>query len=283
MTSTDADRPGGPWVAEEVRGLAAAYGRGSRAYAAVLDPTLGQMAHDSVEIAGVRAGCRVLDLACGTGAIARAAADAGARVVAVDLSLGMTVTARSLSPASLACLVADATALPFRPHLFDVVTCGLTLSHFTEMRAVCREVRRMLGPGGTFVGTSWGTTGTDRSYAAALSVYRRYTGNVPRPFSALLDEKTWSDPERGRACLARSGLSATRVVTRRLEGRYPTAAAALEWALSWPLTAAGVERLEPARREALRADALAAIEAENDLHWERAVHYYQAVATGSGG
>ena len=143
------------------------------------------------------------------------------------------------------------------------------------------EVRRVLRAGGVFVASSWGTSGRDRAYSAAFTVYKRYTSNRPRPFSTLLDESTWSDPERGRETIARSGLASVEVITRGLAGVYPSAAAAVDWAFAWPLTAAGLDRLEPARRQALCSEALAAIEAEGELRWERAVHYYRAIAPGA--
>jgi len=236
------------------------------------------MARDTVELARIFPGQRVLDLASGTGAIARSAAMIEARVVAVDLSSGMMVAARDLSTSSIAFAVADAGELPFRAHTFDAVTCGLSLSHFTNIQAVLDAVGQILRPGGVFVASAWGSSGTDRSFSAAFSVYKRYTDNLPRPFSTLLDERSWSDPDRALDIVARSGLVSPEVITRSLVGTYPTAAAALEWALSWPLTAEGVDQVDPVRREALRADALAAIKTAGELHWHREVHYYRATA-----
>jgi ubiquinone/menaquinone biosynthesis C-methylase UbiE len=261
-----------------VRGLADAYGRGAGPYAAVLDPTLEQLATDMTDIAGIRAGQRVLDLASGTGAIARAAAATSARVVAVDLSPGMIAVARELSDLGFAFAVADAAALPLRTRTFDVVTCGLSMSHFTAMPAVLTEVRRILRSNGVFVASSWGRSGRDPAYAAVMIVYRRYTGNLPRPFSTLLDEASWSEPDRGRGIIAKSGFASVEVITRTVTGEYSTPDAATEWALAWPLTAEGLRRLTVAEREALRRDALTAVESAGGLRWERAVHYYRAAA-----
>jgi ubiquinone/menaquinone biosynthesis C-methylase UbiE len=169
-------------LSEQVRGLVDAYGRGAHAYATVLDPTLEPMAHDVIEIAGVSVGQRVIDLATGTGAIARAAARTGAGVAGLDLSRGMLAIARHLSPGSIFFVRADASLLPFARQVFDTTTCGLSLSHFTDVPAVLAEIRRTLRPGGVFVASTWGSTGTDPSFSAAFSVYKRFTHSRPRPF-----------------------------------------------------------------------------------------------------
>jgi SAM-dependent methyltransferase len=263
---------------EQVRGLADAYGRGAHAYATVLDPTLEPMALHTIEIAGVCAGDRVIDLATGTGAIARAAARTGARVTALDLSRGMLVIAQSLSPRSVSFVRADASVLPFASRVVDAITCGLSLSHFPDVSTVLAEIRRTLRPGGVFVASAWGSTGTDPSFSAAFSVYKRYTHNKPRPLSNLLDESSWMEPGRGGEVIAGAGLVSVEVITRRLTGAYQTAAAAIEWALAWPLTAEGRDQLPSVACEELRAEALAAVEATGQLEWYRDVHYYRAKA-----
>jgi SAM-dependent methyltransferase len=263
-------------LTEQVRGLAGAYGRGAHAYATVLDPTLEPMARHMIEIAGVSVGHRVIDLATGTGAIARAAARTGAGVAALDLSRGMLALARRLSSRSISFVRADASLLPFASRMFDAMACGLSLSHFTDVPAVLAEVRRTLRPGGVFVASTWGSTGTDPSYSAAFSVYKKYTHGKPRPCSSLLDEASWVDPDRGRAVIAGSGLVSVEVMTRRLTGAYDSPAAAVEWALAWPLTAEGRDQLTSATCDALRTDAIAAVEAAGDLKWSRDIHYYRA-------
>jgi SAM-dependent methyltransferase len=264
---------------EQVRRLAHAYGRGADAYATVLDPTLEPMALHMIEIAGVSAGHRIIDLATGTGAIARAAARTGARVVALDLSRRMLTVAQRLSPRSISFVLADASLLPLASRVFDAITCGLSLSHFIDVPTVLVEVRRTLRPGGVFVASAWGSRGTDPSFSAAFSVYERYTHNTPGLPSTLLDEASWVDPDRGREVIAGSGLASVEVITRRLTGTYQSAAAAVEWALAWPLTAEGCDQLPSAACEMLRAEALAAVEGTGQLEWYRDIHYYRAKAT----
>lgn len=105
-------------------------------------------------LAGVRAGMRVLDVATGTGAQARAFARTGAHVVGVDLSSRMLAIARRKTrDRNASFLKADATALPMADESFDVASVSLALHEMppsVRSRAVA-ELARVTRPGGTIV------------------------------------------------------------------------------------------------------------------------------------
>lgn len=111
------------------------------------------LAADLVEVAAPGQGERVLDVACGTGVVARLAAErvgtAGA-VVAIDINPGMLAVARAAAPAKVAIdwQEANAQQLPFLDESFDVALCSLGLPFFPERAAALREMRRVLVPGG---------------------------------------------------------------------------------------------------------------------------------------
>ena len=138
---------------------ARAYGASADEYARVLDPTLESILRRLVELAQLRPGSRVLDLATGTGAAARIAAEAGATVVGVDISPGMIDAAGRRSTPEVRFEVADVGRLPFESRSFSAVTCGFGLSHFPEVGAALAEVLRVLDVGGLFVACSWGREG----------------------------------------------------------------------------------------------------------------------------
>jgi len=102
---------------------------------------------------GVEAGpgARVLDLACGTGAMMRrlAARLPDAHLFGADLSLAQLHEAHKRSP-ELMLVASDAAALPFKSGAFDVVHWSWLLEHVPPSRAVdiLREVRRTLAHGG---------------------------------------------------------------------------------------------------------------------------------------
>jgi demethylmenaquinone methyltransferase/2-methoxy-6-polyprenyl-1,4-benzoquinol methylase len=88
----------------------------------------------------------VLDLACGTGDLARDLERDEHVVTGVDLSEGMLDAARTDAPL----VRGDGVALPFAPRSFDAVVCGFALRNFVDLRAVLAEVARVLRRGGTF-------------------------------------------------------------------------------------------------------------------------------------
>ncbi len=109
---------------------------------------------DLVDRVGIRPGDRVLDVACGTGVVARVAAeragDSG-RVAGLDVNGGMLGVARSLPPpagAPVEWVEGSAHALPFPEDAFDVGLCQLGLQFVPDPAAALRELRRVLAQGG---------------------------------------------------------------------------------------------------------------------------------------
>lgn len=100
-----------------------------------------------IEMAQVRPGERGLDLACGTGDLAFAAASRGARVVGLDLTHRMLQLATRKSSA-VEFVTGDMTSLPFASHTFDLVTTGYGLRNVPDLNLALDEIARVLRPGG---------------------------------------------------------------------------------------------------------------------------------------
>ena len=115
------------------------------------------LAGDLVDAASLTPGQRVLDLACGTGVIARLAAErlGTATVEAADVNPGMIDVARSIqaSPA-ISWHRASAEALPFPDRVFDAVLCQMGLQFFSDKLLALCEARRVLRARGRFLATS---------------------------------------------------------------------------------------------------------------------------------
>jgi SAM-dependent methyltransferase len=111
----------------------------------------------------------VLDLACGTGALASAAAPTpSAKLVAVDLSVGMLRRAAAELPRRgirLAVAAMDAQLLAFADRVFSGVLCGSALDSLPDLFRALAEMHRVLRPGGAlglWVSPSWWWQGDSR-------------------------------------------------------------------------------------------------------------------------
>jgi len=108
----------------------------------------------AVGVAAVREGARVLDLAGGTGDLARLfakAAGATGRVVLTDINHAMLAEGRDKlidSGMPLPVVQCDAEALPFPDRSFDAVSIGFGLRNVTQKENALAEMRRVLVPGG---------------------------------------------------------------------------------------------------------------------------------------
>jgi ubiquinone/menaquinone biosynthesis C-methylase UbiE len=110
-------------------------------------------AKDLVDRACPRAGERILDVACGTGIVARSVSKhvAAGRIVGVDINPGMLAVARSISTDQelpITWVETSALDLPFPDCSFDLVLCQLGLQFFPDQSAALCEMFRILVPGG---------------------------------------------------------------------------------------------------------------------------------------
>ena len=120
-------------------------------------PVIGApLATDLVDVAALRPGERVLDVACGTGVVTRLAAErvgTAGTVAGIDINPGMLAGARSVTPSDMAIdwHQASVEAMPLSDESFDVVLCSLGVQFFPDRSAALREMRRVLAPGGRLV------------------------------------------------------------------------------------------------------------------------------------
>jgi demethylmenaquinone methyltransferase / 2-methoxy-6-polyprenyl-1,4-benzoquinol methylase len=93
---------------------------------------------------GLPPGSVVVDLASGTGDLARELERRGIHAVGVDLSFGMLAAA----PERFRRLQGDGSAMPFPDASLDGATCGFALRNFTDLKATFVELARIIRPGG---------------------------------------------------------------------------------------------------------------------------------------
>ena len=90
---------------------------------------------------------RVLDAACGSGAVTKQLVARGHDVVGIDISEAMLSRARNAVPGALF-LIGDITDLPLPHAEVDHVVCSLALTHVADLRPFFAEAARVMRPGG---------------------------------------------------------------------------------------------------------------------------------------
>ena len=165
----------------------------AEAYERSMVPAIfGPWAEKLVTFAGLQAGERVLDVACGTGAVARAAANCvspSGTVTGIDLDAGMAAVGGALAKSADARIdfhEGNATAMPFQDARFDVVLCQQGLQFLPEPDKGCKEIYRVLAPGGRIGLSLWLPLEHNPGYAAVVKALERRgidAAPVRRPFS----------------------------------------------------------------------------------------------------
>ena len=124
-----------------------------------------------LEAVRARSGQRLLDLACGTGSVAGAAAALGLIAEGVDFAPDMVALAQSRFPAQ-GFQVADVQNLPHSDASFDIVTCNIGLFHVADPAKALAEAARGLGSGGRFAFSQWAAPAQSELYAALFDILK---------------------------------------------------------------------------------------------------------------
>ncbi|GAA1563799.1 methyltransferase domain-containing protein [Kribbella sancticallisti] len=210
-----------------------------------------QWAPHLLDGAGVAAGQRVLDVGCGTGIVARTAAErvgSTGTVAGVDLNEAMLAVARRVAP-ELQWRQGDAGALPFDPASFDVVLSQMAMMFFPEPAAALREMRRVVRPGGTVGVLVPGSLATNPPYELFVDVVTRNAGEEARRL--VTSYFALGDLDGLTGLLTDAGLDVTATGSPVGEFRYDSIDQLVGVELdSTPLGG----RLEPGVREAILAD-----------------------------
>ena len=163
-----------------------------------------------VELAGVRAGQRVLDIATGSGEPALTAARVvgqSGRVIAVDMSAGMLALAHeridSADLRNVELVESDAEALVLDDHSFDAVLCRWGLMFMPDLDGVLGKLHRALKQEGRIGAAVWSSADKVPMCALARDSIRRITGIIPPPNAP--DPLKLADPTILDRALVRAG------------------------------------------------------------------------------
>lgn len=130
--------------------------------------------------AALRAGERVLDVACGTGVVARSVAPQvgpTGHVVGLDLNPGMLARAQPSSQPEGAAVdwrEGDAGRLPFDAKSFDAVFCQLGFQYFPDRQQAARDMHRVLKPTGRLVALVWRALAHSPGFVVLAEALERY-------------------------------------------------------------------------------------------------------------
>jgi ubiquinone/menaquinone biosynthesis C-methylase UbiE len=239
-----------------------------------------------VELAQPRPSERVLDVACGTGVVARIAATRvgpSGTVVGIDLNPGMLSVARSVvSPDSrsggqLQWQEASADKLPFPDGSFNVVYCQLGLQFFADRPAALREMRRVLGTEGRLALIVWRGIHESPGFAVLADALQRHVGQAAAaimraPFGL-------SNADELEALVRAAGFQNVAIQQRSGTVRFPTVERfVLSYVAGSPL-AGPVSQADDAARAALITDvrnALGKFTSNDELAFPIAAHLLSA-------
>jgi len=215
---------------------------------------------------GVAPGERVLDVGCGTGHAALAAAEVvgpSGVVVGADLAVPLLEVARAKARAQGLAHVdfveGDYRALGFTDGGFDVVLCSFAIFLVPDMPGALAELWRMVAPGGRLGVTSWGPDLFEPAgsiWGDAVNAERSQdqipTGRSPRA--------QWESPEQARGLFAAAGID-TPIVSEYVAGTHPIRRGDDWWTIVLGTGMRGVvDALAPDAHERVRVATTAAID-----------------------
>lgn len=230
-------------------------GNAAENYERYFVPTIGMaFASALLDTAALHRGERVLDVACGTGVVARLAAErvGSDSVAGLDINPGMLAVARSipLSGSAIEWHEASAESLPLADESIDVVLSSLGLQFVSDKASALREMRRVLAPDGRLAVATVGPTGP------LFEILEQALARHLKPEVAAFTRSVFSlhDSQELEKLTSGAGFRDVEIRTKPLSITLPRPADFLwQYIHSTPLAAA-VAEIDEAGRAALEHD-----------------------------
>jgi SAM-dependent methyltransferase len=178
-----------------------------------------------VDLAAMAPCAAVLDVACGTGNAALAAARRGARVTGADTEPRLLDLARERARAEgleVAWCAGDAAALPLPDDTFDAVLTVFGAMYAPDHEAAAAELARVAAPGGRVVSAAWVPGGLLPAMGGRLAPF------LPVPPAGSGPPAQWGDEAAATALLAAAGVEVSDARHERLVARFADREAAVD-------------------------------------------------------
>jgi ubiquinone/menaquinone biosynthesis C-methylase UbiE len=225
-----------------------------------------------VELAHPSPGERVIDVACGTGIVARVAAarvGPGGSVAGVDLNPGMLNVGRSVATttgdsASIQWHEASADKLPFPNSSFDIAYCQLGLQFFADRPAALREIHRVLVPEGRLALMVWRGIGESPVFQALAEILEKNIG--PAAATIMRAPFGLSDASELNQLVEAAGFRDIKIHQRVGSIQFPSIERFVSSYIAGSPLAGHVSQANDTAREKLRADSAQALEKYTNEH-----------------
>ena len=221
-----------------------------------------------VETAQIPKESKVLDVACGRGAVLFTAAERvgpNGHVIGIDLAEGMAretqmeIQRRGLKQAEARQM--DAENLVFPDSSFDFVLCGFSLQFFPHLEQALSEFRRVLKPAGRIAVTTWGAD--DERWDWFEDLRTVYSASIS------LGSQSLDKPEEIQGWFSQAGFINIQISTKEIDMVY------LDeeewWNMVWSISGrAGLEKLSPEDLKRLKTEAFEKVQTQKQ---EDGFHY----------
>ena len=180
-----------------------------------------QWAPRVVAAAQIRSGDRVLDVACGTGVLAREArlhVGENGFVAGIDATPGMLAVANRLAP-TIEWREGLAESLPYESESFDAVISQFGLMFFQDRAAALTEMYRVLRPGGQVAVAVWESLENSEAYPTEVALLERLAGQ--RAADALRAPFVLGDKSELTQMFEHAGFTSVDVATHHGTARFP--------------------------------------------------------------
>ena len=174
------------------------------------------------ELAGLKPGMRVLDVACGTGVLSLVAAELvmpDGSVVGLDLNPGMLDVAMRKAP-HIDWHEAPAEAIPFDDATFDAVVSQFGLMFFQDKALAIREMLRVLRPAGNLAIAVWDSLENVTGYGAVTRLLSRLFGDSVA--ESLRAPYSLGDVQNLSSLFSDAGIPDIKITTLEGKARYPS-------------------------------------------------------------